>query len=368
MGLLPTLEPWVDAPSADPHEEVFQSRLNARLINRIGQVRFRWTFNFSEHMQLRNNELYIFCMPCRQLLEPNLVETNTPDAALDSIGFRRERGKEILKSYYLLFGPLNKSLIKELLASPHLPSPHDNLLEEYCERSAAGRAAENLARWSTQEFQYLWPSIRYLEHFLRDIEPDKFIKLIYRDRRNSYAYLTFLFAFIVLVLTLISTVFTVIQALKAFYPSGAAAPIVIVTMNAQPAATGATTTPSPTTVGGSSTRHDTTTKREPTATTAAHTSQQSTPVFQLASSCLSDFSVYCEPLDSSYSRCENSLPGYSTDSTQLGALSRCYCTDTSMLSLASRCDYDYRKTCEGAGSVSRLDQVFLFELCSVKFF
>lgn len=36
-----------------------------------------------------------------------------------------------------------------------------------------------------------------------------------------------------------------------------------------------------------------------------------------------------------------------------------------MLSLASRCDYDYRKTCEGAGSVSRLDQVFLFELCSV---
>lgn len=109
-----------------------------------------------------------------------------------SIGFRRERGKEILKSYYLLFGPLNKSLIKELLASPHLPSPHDNLLEEYCERNAAGRAAENLARWSKQEFQYLWPSIRYLEHFLRDIEPDKFIKLIYRDRRNSYAYLTFL--------------------------------------------------------------------------------------------------------------------------------------------------------------------------------
>lgn len=99
---------------------------------------------------------------------------------------------EILKSLYLLFGPLNKALIRDLLASPDRPSPHDKLLQQYCEENTGGRAAQSLARWSKQEFKYLWPSIKYLEHFLHDVEPSWFIKLIYRDRRNSYAYLTFL--------------------------------------------------------------------------------------------------------------------------------------------------------------------------------
>ncbi|KIW12299.1 hypothetical protein PV08_09576 [Exophiala spinifera] len=340
LGLLPTLESWVEAPSADPHEEVFQSRLNARLINRIGQVRFRWTFNCSEHMQLRNNELYLFCMPSRHLLEPKLVENDTPDAALDSLGFRRERGEEILKSYYLLFGPQNKQLLKDLLASPHLSSPHDSVLKEYCEENAAGRAAESLARWSKQEFKYLWPSIKYLEHFLRDIEPDKLIKLIYRDRRNSYAWWTFLLAFIVVILTLISTVFTVIQGLKAFFPSGGATSVVIVTMNAQPAATG-TTTPTSTVF---STRSST---AAASSTTTAAPTLLSTAVFELESSCFDVYTTFCVPFYSEASNCANIYTGNSTNLSRYSAMSSCYCTDSSMLSLASRCEYDFGKSCVG---------------------
>jgi hypothetical protein len=84
LGLIPQIEPWVTAPEANPHEEVLQSKLNARLIYRIGRIKFRWTFNLTEHLRLDNGVLSLFCMPCRLMLQPSSseVENNSPDLAL----------------------------------------------------------------------------------------------------------------------------------------------------------------------------------------------------------------------------------------------------------------------------------------------
>jgi hypothetical protein len=83
-------------------------------------------------------------------------------------------------------------LFFDLIASKDFPIPRDSVLQQYCLEDAGGLQGEDLARWSKQDFIYLWPSIKYLENFLKQIEPHGFIKLIYRDRRNSYAWWTFL--------------------------------------------------------------------------------------------------------------------------------------------------------------------------------
>jgi hypothetical protein len=89
IDLIPKKEEWVVAPEANPHDEVLQTILNARLINRIGRIQFRWTFNTAEHMKLRNDELYLFCMPSRFLLEPSVQNAeSSPDLALSYVQFR----------------------------------------------------------------------------------------------------------------------------------------------------------------------------------------------------------------------------------------------------------------------------------------
>jgi hypothetical protein len=81
-GLMPKIAPWVNAPEANPYEEIPKSDLNVRLILRVGQIKIHWTFDLSKHLKFEHSTLYLFCMPSRLMFEPGMQEADTPDKAL----------------------------------------------------------------------------------------------------------------------------------------------------------------------------------------------------------------------------------------------------------------------------------------------
>jgi hypothetical protein len=81
-GLIPRIASWVNAPQANPFEEIPKSSLNARLILRIGEVKITWTFDISKHLKFEHPTLYLFCMPSRLMFEPGMQETDNPEKAL----------------------------------------------------------------------------------------------------------------------------------------------------------------------------------------------------------------------------------------------------------------------------------------------
>jgi hypothetical protein len=81
-GLMPKIAPWVNAPEANPYQEIPKSDLNVRLILRVGQIKIDWTFDLSKHLKFEHSTLYLFCMPSRLMFEPGMQEADTPDKAL----------------------------------------------------------------------------------------------------------------------------------------------------------------------------------------------------------------------------------------------------------------------------------------------
>jgi hypothetical protein len=81
-GLIPKVAPWVNAPQANPFEEIPKSSLNVRLILRIGEIKLNWTFDISKHLKFEHSTLYLFCMPSRLVFEPGMQDTDSPDKAL----------------------------------------------------------------------------------------------------------------------------------------------------------------------------------------------------------------------------------------------------------------------------------------------
>jgi hypothetical protein len=81
-GLMPKIAPWVNAPEANPYQEIPKSDLNIRLILRVGRIKIQWTFDLSKHLKFEHSTLYLFCMPSRLMFEPDMQEADTPDKAL----------------------------------------------------------------------------------------------------------------------------------------------------------------------------------------------------------------------------------------------------------------------------------------------
>lgn len=81
-GLMPKIAPWVNAPEANPYQEIPKSDLNIRLILRVGRIKIHWTFDLSKHLKFEHSTLYLFCMPSRLMFEPDMQEADTPDKAL----------------------------------------------------------------------------------------------------------------------------------------------------------------------------------------------------------------------------------------------------------------------------------------------
>ena len=105
--------------------------------------------------------------------------------------FSREYSREVLDSYILLFGPPCKALFEDLYNSKSFPHPRDPYLEHKCSTSPDNVEESKLARWSRMEFPYLWPRIKELENYVKDVQPDSFLKLLWRDRRDHYGWWTF---------------------------------------------------------------------------------------------------------------------------------------------------------------------------------
>jgi hypothetical protein len=108
------------------------------------------------------------------------------------MGFSRSYVYEVKRSYLKLFGPKFKPIFEHEFGSDDFPLPKDPYLETICLRSPDQANLDNLESWLKSEFPYLWPRIKQLEQHVRNIRPDSLWKLLYRDRRDSLAWYTFM--------------------------------------------------------------------------------------------------------------------------------------------------------------------------------
>ena len=107
------------------------------------------------------------------------------------MGFSRSYVDEVKRSYLLLFGPKFRAHFEDEFASENFPQPKDPYLQTICLRSPDHANLDKMESWLKPEFSYLWPRIKELEQHVRNIRPDTFWKLLYRDRRDSLAWYTF---------------------------------------------------------------------------------------------------------------------------------------------------------------------------------
>jgi hypothetical protein len=108
------------------------------------------------------------------------------------MGFSRSYVEEVKRSYLLLFGPQFRALFEDEFASDNFPQPKDSYLRAIFLRSPDHANLDKLESWLKSDFHYLWPRIKELEQHVRNIRPDSLWKLLYRDRRDSLAWYTFL--------------------------------------------------------------------------------------------------------------------------------------------------------------------------------
>lgn len=76
----PRVDGWVD--KIDPKEAIPAKKINAKLLKRIANMDFEWTFDAAKHLYSHDGRtLSIFCMPCR-LQQAQGVAENSPQRAL----------------------------------------------------------------------------------------------------------------------------------------------------------------------------------------------------------------------------------------------------------------------------------------------
>lgn len=82
-GLIPEVESWVTARDANPREEIRKSKLNAKLVRRVGRIKIKWTFDVSEHFKFSGKVLWLFCMPSKLVIDNELGGKDSPERALE---------------------------------------------------------------------------------------------------------------------------------------------------------------------------------------------------------------------------------------------------------------------------------------------
>ncbi|EUC48837.1 hypothetical protein COCMIDRAFT_33703 [Bipolaris oryzae ATCC 44560] len=215
-------------------------RLNAFTLNVFSGVDVQWTPNVSRHLLLTNvggrHVLELFSLPCAFCSITSLA-----------VGIPRELQQEISESYAMLF---NAWCIKPL---------HVNLGEVFgirkmcwCRSCCAYRyrkrcihacrshgpatsrhnaanptqsdfdpTLENLMMkdstdsWTPVSFPYLWPRIARLEKHLQSSRPWS-LWVLFRDRRDTLQFWTFLFGTVILFLTVIQVLLGIAQVVGSF--------------------------------------------------------------------------------------------------------------------------------------------------------
>ncbi|XPS70184.1 hypothetical protein M3J07_002417 [Ascochyta lentis] len=204
------------------------TRLNAFTLNVLGSVHILWTQNASRHMLLTKLSgrptLELFSLPCA--LQHMKVE---------DVGISVALAQEIRESYAFLFNPWPKlplhSKLGAVLGIPKLCWCRPCSARRYQCRSIVackGLAAdefdsflEDLGKkrprpeWNPEQFPHLWLRIHLLDQHLSTSRPWNFW-VLFRDRRDSMPFWTFLFASIVVLLTVVQVFLGVAQVVGSF--------------------------------------------------------------------------------------------------------------------------------------------------------
>lgn len=107
------------------------------------------------------------------------------------MGFDGKYLKEVIKTYALFFGREGRPVFEDLYAQKDFPRPKDPYLKTICLSSQPSQGSDKQQMWKKEDFPFLWPRISDLELFIRDTPADNFVKLLWRDRRDSYGWYTF---------------------------------------------------------------------------------------------------------------------------------------------------------------------------------
>ncbi|KAH6961933.1 hypothetical protein BKA56DRAFT_598114 [Ilyonectria sp. MPI-CAGE-AT-0026] len=222
--------------------EIAATTLNAFKLGNLGAVRILWTNNLSRHMLLSNHAkkfyLELFAIPS--------ALQDGPDSALKYTGISSDLMDEICQSYANLFNPkvsrrshtylgrlfgakfwcwclpcssrrLMNNQLRKLKSNSPVPGDikltdstrpkFDPALKDLMSKNARG--------WDQTEFEYLWPRIVILDAHLSGSKPWSFW-VIFRDRRDSVQFWTFLFGTIILFLTFVQVFLGIAQVASGF--------------------------------------------------------------------------------------------------------------------------------------------------------
>ncbi|KAK4198398.1 hypothetical protein QBC40DRAFT_94296 [Triangularia verruculosa] len=220
-------------------------RLNAVKLSTLGGVKFTWTNNISRHLLLtrhagERHTLELFALPCA-------LQGGNNNALINTGIISAELVDEIEASYAVLFNPVKASYLHRTIGrwalglrywcwcldcSSHQlrkttlealkrrqnrtnrAGQYDPRLETLLE---GGHAAEWQSEWDQTEFKSLWPRILALDAHLEGSKPWSFW-VIFRDRRDTLQYWTFLFGSIILILTVVQVILGAAQVAGSFAP------------------------------------------------------------------------------------------------------------------------------------------------------
>ncbi|KAH7371068.1 hypothetical protein BKA66DRAFT_551954 [Pyrenochaeta sp. MPI-SDFR-AT-0127] len=213
------------------------TRLNAYTLNVFGAVDIMWTHNLSRHMLLSKRGgqqiLEIFALPCA------LSATSlTPEL----VGLSRELAQEVRESYSLLFNAWPTSTQHTRLVNIFCMGSIClcwSCSAQRCRRKAIAmckrfnnhsKHGANSSRydpllailmsntssdWTPDSFPNLWSRIVILEQHLQAAKPWS-IWVLFRDRRDTLQFWTFLFATVVVLLTVLQVALGVAQVIGSF--------------------------------------------------------------------------------------------------------------------------------------------------------
>ncbi|KAF2024787.1 hypothetical protein EK21DRAFT_104412 [Setomelanomma holmii] len=222
---------------------VAATRLNAYTLSVFGAVDIAWTHNISRHILLskRNGRhvLELFALPCA-------LDAST--LASDAIGINPEYAQEIRESYSVLFNawsdiPRHAKIWKMFgiqrfcwcwsCAAAKYRSQAISVLQRSSgkrTRSAKGtpRAPTSEfdpllvdlmqnepSEWTPELFPCLWSRIMALEEHVQAAKPWN-VWILFRDRRDTLQFWTFLFATVVVMLTIVQVILGVVQVVGSF--------------------------------------------------------------------------------------------------------------------------------------------------------
>ncbi|ORY08583.1 hypothetical protein BCR34DRAFT_626161 [Clohesyomyces aquaticus] len=227
------------------HGKIKATRLNAFTLNVLGAVEISWTFNLSRHMLLSKHRgryvLEMFALPCV------FAGTTLTSSA---VGISAELTQEIQESYRILFNawpanPLHVQLgrflgirkvcwcwscsayryrgrtilkLKKTLADTAQQAKNGRQVaarDQFDPMLIVLMSGSAISNWTYDLFPCLWSRITTLDEHLQVAKPWS-IWILFRDRRDTLQFWTFLFATVVVMLTFFQVALGIAQAIGSF--------------------------------------------------------------------------------------------------------------------------------------------------------